>query len=110
MAFNNLAIQKLVNNSIQFKNGMTAIWPNRDSMQFEVRVNFRFSEYNGCFSVDNGVLGFIIDNALYVTPLKEWMTETLESAGFEETSFRVPFSVGDYPKDQAEQWKSLMKS
>lgn len=110
MAFNNLAIQELVNKSIQFKNGMTAIWPNRDYMRFEVKVSFPFSKYNGCFSIDNGVMGFIVDNVLYVIPEKKGMGDTLKKAGFEQASFRVPFANGEYPRDEEEKWNQLMKS
>lgn len=110
MAFNNLEVQKLVNNSIQFKNGMTAVWPNRDYMRFEVKVNFRFSEFNGCFSKKDGVLGFVLDNILYITPAKKKIVDVLVKAGFEETTFQIPFSNEDYPKNEEEKWNELMKS
>lgn len=110
MAFNNLELQELINKSIQFRNGMTAVWPNRDYMRFEVKVNFCFSEFNGCFSKKEGVLGFILDNILYITPAKQEVVDTLVRAGFEEVTFQIPFANGDYPKDEEEKWNELMKS
>ena len=95
-------IEQLINDSIRVYPGMVAVWP-----QFgkEESINFNVATFNGSYASNNGTLAFVVDDTLYVTPSTRRAYSAL--AGFSEKYFYVPFSNGDYPKNEQYRWKQL---
>ncbi len=63
------------------------------------RTREMFERNNGKYCVNNGFTAVIVGNQIYVSPFRG-ISKLLESYGFEEGSFTVPFSVDfyeDYP-------------
>lgn len=95
-------IQELINDSIRFYPGMLSVWP---KFNVEEKFNFDVATFNGSYASNNGTLAFVIDNTLYVTPITRRALLALD--GFTKKQFYVPFSNGDYPKEELCRWKKL---
>lgn len=62
------------------------------------------------YSIHNDVWAFIIDNAEYVVPYFIGLGSILKNAGFQRTSFHVPFSNSDYPVSEYDKWAEVQEA
>lgn len=100
----NYTIKNLINDSIAC-NGMVAVYPQSNA---EERIDFpNVATFNGCYASNNGTLAFVKANILYATPATTRAYEILETEGFSKKDFYVPFSNGDYPKEEKNRWENL---
>ena len=67
--------------------------------------------FNSCYAIHNGVVAFVFNNKLFVTPYSKATVQILNDQSFEKRAFLVPLSDGDYPKDAGlnMRWKKLME-
>lgn len=98
----NYTIKELINDSVQVYTGMIAVWP---QYQTEEAINFDVATFNGSYASNNGTLAFVTEGKLYVTPSTRRAYSAL--SGFSQKYFYVPFSNGDYPKNEQFRWKQL---
>lgn len=86
--------------------GMIAVWP-----QFNQEEALNLMElapkFNGRYATNNSTACFVHENEVFVTPYTRAVIATLRSFGFTDDYFYVPFSNGDYPKQEESKWKYL---
>lgn len=96
------------NDCIRVYPGMTVVWP-----QLSSEENLNLSEiapkFPNRYAMNNSTVAFVSDHEVYVTPYTRTVVSTLESSGFRSEYFYVPFSNGDYPKDENAQWVALIE-
>ena len=65
--------------------------------------------FNSCYAVHNGVIAYVVNNKLFVTPKTKSAMKTLQEVSFEKKAFLVPLSDGDYPEDTSvcKRWDAL---
>ena len=97
----------LVKNSIHVTNATAVIWPQFGDKETTVNVTNHRTQYNGAYSINNGVICFVVDHEVYVTPYTRGAMETIEEAGLTQKYFYVPFSNWDYPKYERMKWEHL---
>lgn len=85
--------------------GMIAVYPH--FLQEESLSTEYAPKFNHCYAMNNSTVAFV-DNELYVTPYTRTVMSTLRREAFLEKSFHVPFSNGDYPKNEKEKWNELL--
>ena len=100
-------LESLKENSIRINgNGTVVCWPQCDNEEIldmtDVAVMF-----NGCYAMNNGIVCFVSDNVVYVTPYTREAQEALRVAGMGRADFCVPFSNSDYPKYEKAKWRRL---
>ncbi len=98
-------IEKAMNWSIQVWNGMTVIHP-----QFGEKSSLNVSgltEFEHCYSYNNGIVCFVYEGSVYVSPYTKIISSELEH--FEEKYFYVPFSNWDYPVEKEYEWNILIQ-
>ena len=92
--------------AIKVYSGMIAVYP-----QFNHEEALNISElapkFNGCYAVNNSTVCFVSNNEVFVTPYTRNTMRVLDSEGFVEKNFFVPFSNWDYPKKEQGKWESL---
>lgn len=99
-------IEDLIADSIIVESGLIAVYPqfNHES-ELDIDDTLKF---NGCYAVNNSTVAFISNSIFYVTPYTKGAIQYLDNAGFNRRTFYVPFSNGDFPKDQACKWHALI--
>ena len=105
---NNTTIKELTNDSVRVYAGMVAVYPHFKTEEV-INFNFDAATFNGCYAVNNGTLAFIINGELYVTPATRKGYKVLRENNFIQKYFYVPFSNGDYPKEEKCRWEYLWK-
>jgi len=107
MANNNIiAMDSLKKEAVKVYYGMTVVYQN-PSREENLNMSELASKFNGCYATNNSTVCFVSDNEIYVTPYTRLTIKSLISAGFSEKYFYVPFSNGDYPKNEKGQWNLL---
>ncbi len=101
----NYTMKKLINDSIQVIEGMTAVF--RNGEEVFLHVSECESKFNGCYAINNSTICFVLNGNVYVTPYFKVAEKTLQENGLHRENFYVPFSNGDYPKRQKEKWSTL---
>lgn len=98
----NYTLENLINDSMRIYPGMIAVWPRENKEEI---INFDVATFNGSYASNNGTLAFVYENILYVTPSTRKAYDVL--ASFKQSYFYVPFSNGDYPKNERTKWMQL---
>lgn len=98
-------IKELVDTSVRIYDGMTIVH-SQTSQELSLDCSWA-PKFNGCYAVNNSTVAFVNHFTLYAVPYTRDVIKILESSGFNEKSFFVPFSNWEYPKDEAEYWASL---
>ena len=66
------------------------------------------SKFNGRYAVNNSTICIVdFDGTVYAAPYSMSLARLLNSNGFAETYFYVPFSNGDKPKNKEVRWREL---
>lgn len=105
-------LKQLKRNSIHARTGMPVRWPNQKRPgSLDVNKIVRGKESEHKFAQNNGIIAYVCDGKLYVTPYTHDAVLTLEEAGFVRTSnLYVPFSNGDLPQEGAlNKWEHLIR-
>lgn len=92
--------------SVRVYPGMIAVWP-----QFKQEEPLNLMElapkFNGRYATNNSTACFVHDGEIFVTPYTREVIATLRCSGFISDYFYVPFSNGDYPKQEEYKWNLL---
>ncbi len=102
-------METLKKNSIHIPSTIVVRWPQYDSEE-TLDVTSGNSKFNGHFSTNNSTIAYIIDNEFFVTPCTKEAIATIKAAGLTYKCFYVPFSNGDYPRDQKAKWEQLLSN
>ena len=106
MANYNYTMEELINDSIRVVPGMIAVYP-QYSKEEVVNVVEIIPKFPGRYATNNSTVAFIHENNFYVTPYTRRSMSILETNGFMEAYFYVPFSNWDYPKSEQFKWDAL---
>ena len=66
-------------------------------------------KFNNSYAINNSTICYVVDGEIYVTPFTRSILSTLARAGFRQEYFYVPFSNGDYPRDERNRWYQLQE-
>lgn len=102
------SIGSLKENSIHIYSGMISVSPSEAS-ESEINMANAINKFNNCYAVKRPTVCFISDGIAYATPYTDKLIRSLKAAGLKEKEFYVPFSEGDYPKNEATRWVILKK-
>lgn len=102
----NYTIENLIKDSVRVYKGMTTVYPQYNNA--EEKINFDAATFNGSYASNNGIIAYIIDNVLYVTPATKRAYKVL-GENFKKRDFYVPFSNWDYPKEEKKNWQKLLR-
>lgn len=102
----NYTIEKLINDSIRVYDGMTVFYPQSAKAEAINNMSELAPKFNGCYATNNSTVCFVSDN-VFVTPYTREVLRTLRNEGFSKENFYVPFSNGDYPRDEQHKWEVL---
>jgi hypothetical protein len=107
MANKSITIKELIEKEevLRVYNGLDVMWPMQNQVECMSFVQELCSKFDGCYSVNNSTVALVSDKMMYVAPYTRTLIEAL--AGFEQKSFYVPFSNGDYPLKYQYQWNCL---
>lgn len=106
MANNIITLDSLKEGAVRVYNGMIAVFPQL-LQEKTLNISELISKFNGCYSTKNSTVCFVSDNEVFVTPYTRLVLRSLYFAGFHRECFFVPFSNGDYPKNEQVKWNSL---
>ncbi len=98
-------IKELVDTSVRIYSGITIVHA-QTSQELSLDCSWA-PKFNGCYAVNNSTVAFVYKFTLYVIPYTRDVIKVLESSGFNEKTFFVPFSNWEYPKAESEYWASL---
>ena len=71
----------------------------------------QISGFNNYYNIDNQIISFVKGNIQYVLPFTDEIELVLIKAGFKRTyDLYVPFKNGDYPIENAEEWRRIRLS
>lgn len=102
---NTYNLKELENNSISVTSGMEVVYP---QLQQEESIDCSWApKFNGCYAVNSSTVAFVNNGELFITPYTRKVIRSLQSEGFREEYFYVPFSNGDYPKWKKTKWDNL---
>lgn len=107
MANGTMAMNFLKENSIKVYIGMTSVFPQFSDAEIGLNVSDLAPKFDGCYAINKSTVSFVSGREFYVTPYTTFAITTLCNAGFQEKSFYVPFSNGEYPKEESEKWLNL---
>lgn len=107
MANDTMAMDFLKENSIKVHTGMTSVFPQFIDVEIGLNVSELTPKFEDCYAINNSTVSFVSGHEVYVTPYTTFAITTLCNAGFRERSFYVPFSNGEYPKEEMEKWNLL---
>lgn len=88
--------------------GMKVVCP-KSAPNFPINLSKITPRFNNCYAIHNEIICFVSDDEVFVTPYTRITINILDSAGFCEKFFYVPFSNGDYPKSEKSKWNSLLE-
>ena len=103
----NYTIEKLINDSIRVYDGMTVFYPHSAKAEAINNMSELAPKFNGCYATNNSTVAFVHNGNFYVTPYTREAIRTLMDSGFLKEDFYVPFSNGDYPRDEQHKWEVL---
>lgn len=102
-----MTMDSLKEEAVRVYSGMIAVLPQFPRSEKILDVSDMAPKFNGCYATNNSTVCFVSDNEVFVTPYTYLIIHALDLAGFDEESFYVPFSNGDYPKFEQIKWNSL---
>lgn len=106
MANNMIAMDFLKEEAVRIYTGMIVV-SQRSSKEETLNISELASKFNGCYATNNSTVCFVSDDEVFVIPYTRITMHFLRSAGFHEKHFYVPFSNGDYPKQEQSKWNYL---
>lgn len=106
MANNIIEMDSLKESAVRGYSGMTVVFP-QFTKEETLDVSKLVPKFNGCYAMNNSTVCFVSNNEVFITPYEDIIERSLCSAGFREEDFWVPFSNGDYPKNEQKKWKDL---
>lgn len=86
--------------------GMIAVWP-QFKQEEPLNVQELAPKFNGRYATNNSTVCFVHDGEIFATPYTREVIATLRCSGFISDYFYVPFSNGDYPKQENYKWNLL---
>lgn len=104
-------MKNLEKNSINIYPGIIVHWPQSDKNE-PLDMTETALKFHGCFAANNSTVTFVNDQGeVFVTPYTRQVIMTLDNAGYKNchSNFYVPFSNGDYPIKEKNQWLLLRK-
>lgn len=102
---------RLVEDSVEIREGMHVYFAETDTDAELIGIADIIKGFEGkkVYCVENGILGFIVNDFMFVTPLTgKKLTYLVEKQGFERADFFVPFSDGGMPKSFGTVWQELL--
>ena len=102
-------LKELKDNSIQIHGTVVVCWPQYGDKQSVTDMRNIAVQFDGCYSVNNGVICFVNNHEVFVTPYTRESVAVVEESGLIERHFHVPFSNWDYPKFEARRWHQLQQ-
>ena len=102
----NYTLANLITDSLAVTDTTVVVWPQLNE-EHMLHVEEMVPKFPGCYAANNSTVSFIYNKCFYVTPYTRKGMEALREARFHENYFYVPFSNGDYPKDEQHRWNVL---
>ena len=100
-------LEKLKEMSIAINHSTMAIRPKENKkVIFNPSVDPKMEH---CFCSNAGVVAFVTDGKMYVTPYMASVMAVLNREGFTRKTMNVPFSNDEYPIDEKKKWDALLK-
>ena len=96
-------INAVIKESLNLSGIVKVCWPYRLKKPVSDYDSSELLKYNDYYSVNNSTLCFVYKDNIYVTPYTKKKLATLKRT-LKQGSFYVPFSNGDYPLLEKEQW------
>lgn len=91
-------IEGIIKESFLIKDGSEVYWPSNDKYSKIDASTKSMKKLNMHYCPNEGLVGFVFDNQLFVTPYRKGIFKDLESFGFKyERQFYVPLSCGEQP-------------
>lgn len=104
---NSIAMESLKKEgAVRVYSGMIVVSPQCEQEE-ELNVLELVPKFNGCYAIKISTVCFVSDNEVFAIPYTRRTVDTLCSAGFREALFEVPFSKGEYPKEEQSKWRAL---
>lgn len=101
-----IEMDSLKKGAIRVNFATIAVFPQFDQEE-PLNISELVPKFNGCYATNNSTVCFVSDDEVFVTPYTRITMRSLNSAGFCEKHFYVPFSNGDYPKSEQLKWNIL---
>ncbi|MBR3319188.1 hypothetical protein IKG06_01625 [Candidatus Saccharibacteria bacterium] len=98
----------LKGNSIHIPSTIAVCYPQYGDKEETIDMTDIGSKFNGAYSVNNSTICFVVDYEVFVTPYTREAMATITNAGLTKGYFHVPFSNGEYPKDEKTEWHRLL--
>lgn len=104
-----IGMEELKKEAVRVYSGMIAVFP---QLSKEEVLDLKLApKFNGCYATNNSTVVFVTaEGEVFVTPCTRITIESLRYEGFRKNYFFVPFSNGDYPKEDREKWSALCKN
>ena len=102
---------RLVEDSVSIREGMHVYFQETDTTTELLGINETIKKFSGkrVYCAENGVLGYIVNDNFYVTPLTaKKLAYLVERQDFERADFFIPFSDGGVPKSFESIWEELL--
>ena len=100
-------LKELKDNSIRIDGTVTVCWPQYNEQECIITVVNTAKKFSGYYAVNAGVVCFVDEHEVHVTPWTREVITILSDAGFREKDFFVPFSNREYPKHDKYKWEYL---
>lgn len=105
-------VEGVIKNSLLVKDGYQVYWPSNDKYSTIDTSTDTMKKLNWLYCPDNGLVGFIFDNQLFITHYRDGIFDELESLGFRfDKQFYVPLAHEERPVGEfAEEWERFIKN
>lgn len=110
---NKTTIYEIINNgdALRVYDGLAVIRPQKvNEEDYLIGIQELCSKFNGRYATNNSTVAFVSEGEMYVAPYTRSLIIALIKAGFLRENFYVPFSNGDLPQYEWNQWESLRDS
>ena len=104
-------MEQLKEKAFGFKYGLEVHYPQWGKDEWIYPLNSQSTE-KFVFAHNNGIYAFVDGNGNeYIIPYFDGISDILRKSGYKETSFHVPFSNWDKPKDfySAQKWAEVKR-
>lgn len=106
-------IEEIIKNSLLVKDGYQVYWPSNKKYSIIDASAGTMKKMNWLYCPsDNGLVGFVFDNQLFITRYRKGIFDELESIGFKfDRQFYVPLAHEEEPVGEfLEEWKRFIKN
>ena len=101
-------MENLKKHSIHIPGTIVVRWPQYNDDGGILDVTSTSSKFDDAYCVNNSTICYVTGHEVYVTPCTKEAIATIKAAGLTHEHFYVPFSNGDYPRDQKVKWEQLL--